>query len=229
MCRAPAQSFQPHRAGSCKNIKHTGIFHSHIGKHIEYTFTYPPERRPGHPFPHRRQQGCPFRASSNDSHFSFRFNDDVLISHQFSKNILLEANEPFENFPNYTENLDEKINYIAFSYLSIACTMKEKQAHNEISNIAFEKSGDIIYQVHSPRNNKKENSNFYLLISSLSFYIASQYSKSFISISFKAISRILFISSFVKALNSYKNDLERIADVKVKNGFSVLAPIIIAS
>ena len=115
-----------------------------------------------------------------------------LIAQANSKNILLEANEPLENFPDYTENLDEKINYIAFSYLSIACTMKEKQAHNEISNIAFEKSGDIIYQVHSPRNNKKENSNFYLLISSLSFYIASQYSKSFISIN-KAESNSKFV------------------------------------
>ena len=58
-----------------------------------------------------------------------------LIAQVSSKNILLEANEPFDNFPNYTENLDEKINYIAFSYLSIACTLKEKQANNEISNI----------------------------------------------------------------------------------------------
>ncbi len=123
-----------------------------------------------------------------------------LIAQASSKNILLEANEPFENFPNYTENLDEKINYIAFSYLSIACTLKEQQVHHEISNIAFEKSGDIIYQVHSPRNNKKENSNFYLLISSLSFYIASQYSKSFIAIK-KAESNSKFIdivSTFLK-------------------------------
>lgn len=123
-----------------------------------------------------------------------------LIAQASSKNILLEANEPLDNFPNYTENLDEKINYIAFSYLSIACTLKENQVNNEISNIAFEKSGDIIYQVHSPKNNKKENSNFYLLISSLSFYIASQYSKSFIAIK-KAESNSKFIdivSTFLK-------------------------------
>jgi len=79
-----------------------------------------------------------------------------LIAQASSKNILLEANEPFENFPDYTENLDEKINYIAFSYLSIACTLREQEFNSEISNVAFEKSGDIIYQVHSPRNNKKK-------------------------------------------------------------------------
>ncbi|WP_044418583.1 DEAD/DEAH box helicase [Halarcobacter anaerophilus] len=142
-----------------------------------------------------------------------------LIAQASSKNILLEANEPFENFPNYTENLDEKINYIAFSYLSIACTLKEKQVNNEISNIAFEKSGDIIYQVHSPKNNKKENSNFYLLISSLSFYIASQYSKSFIAIK-KAESNSKFIdmvSTFLK--KDIDNLVLKINDIVLNDEF----------
>jgi len=142
-----------------------------------------------------------------------------LIAQASSKNILLEANEPFENFPNYTENLDEKINYIAFSYLSIASSLKEQQVHNEISNIAFEKSGDIIYQVHSPKNNKKENSNFYLLISSLSFYIASQYSKSFITIK-KAESNSKFIdivSTFLK--KDIDNLVLKINDIVLNDEF----------
>ncbi|MDN5049656.1 DEAD/DEAH box helicase [Aliarcobacter butzleri] len=142
-----------------------------------------------------------------------------LIAQVSSKNILLEANEPFENFPNYTENLDDKINYIAFSYLSIACALKEQQVHNEIANIAFEKSGDIIYQVHSPKNNKKENSNFYLLISSLSFYIASQYSKSFITIK-KAESSSKFIdivSTFLK--KDIENLVLKINDIVLNNEF----------
>ncbi|WP_066402695.1 DEAD/DEAH box helicase [Aliarcobacter cryaerophilus] len=142
-----------------------------------------------------------------------------LIAQASSKNILLEANEPFENFPNYTENLDEKINYIAFSYLSIACSLKEQQVHNEIANIAFEKSGDIIYQVHSPRNNRKENSNFYLLVSSLSFYIASQYSKSFIAIK-KAESNSKFIdivSTFLK--KDIENLVLKINDIVLNDEF----------
>lgn len=142
-----------------------------------------------------------------------------LIAQASSKNILIEANEPFENFPNYTENLDEKVNYIAFSYLSIACTLKEKQVNNEISNSAFEKSGDIIYQVHSPKNNKKENSNFYLLISSLSFYIASQYSKSFITIK-KAESSSKFIdivSTFLK--KDIENLVLKINDIILNDEF----------
>jgi len=127
-----------------------------------------------------------------------------LIAQVNSKNILFEANEPFENFPNYTENLDERINYIAFSYLSIACTLKENQSHNKIALSAFEKAGDIIYYVHAPQNNKKENSNYYLLISSLSFYISSQYSKSFI-----AIKKSEANSKFVELVSLFlKKDLD---------------------
>ena len=127
-----------------------------------------------------------------------------LIAQANSKNILLEANEPFENFPKYTENLDDKINYIAFSYLSIACILKENENHNEIAVNAFEKAGDIIYYIHAPQNNKKLNSDYYLLISSLSFYIASQYSKSFI-----AIKKSEANSKFVELISLFlKKDLD---------------------
>lgn len=105
-----------------------------------------------------------------------------LIAQANAKNILLEVNNQPIKFPNFTEDLDEKINSIAFSYLSIACTLKENQVDNEIALKAFEKAGDMIYYIHLPQNNRKLNSNYYLLISSLSLYISSQYSKSFIVI-----------------------------------------------
>lgn len=105
-----------------------------------------------------------------------------LIAQANAKNILLEVNNLPIKFPNFTEDLDEKINSIAFSYLSIACTLKENQVDNEIALKAFEKAGDMIHYIHLPQNNRKLNSNYYLLISSLSLYISSQYSKSFIVI-----------------------------------------------
>ena len=135
-----------------------------------------------------------------------------LIAQANSKNILLEANESFENFPNYIENLDERINHIAFSYLSIACTLKENHSHNNITLNAFEKAGDIIYYIHAPQNNKKVNSNYYLLISSLSFYIASQYSKSFI-----AIKKSEANSKFVELVSLFlKKDLDTLV-VKIND------------
>jgi len=105
-----------------------------------------------------------------------------LIAQANAKNILLESNESFENFPNFTEGLDEKINHIAFSYLSIACNLKENGIYDEVTLKSFEKVGDIIHSIHAPQNNRKANSSYYLLISSLSLYISTQYSKSFIVI-----------------------------------------------
>lgn len=142
-----------------------------------------------------------------------------LIEQAYSRNILFESNEPLENFPKYTKNLDEKINYIAFSYLSIACILKEKKSHFKESSDAFEKSGNILYLIHAPKRNKKHNSNFYLLISSLSFYIASQYSKSFIAIN-KAESSSKFInliSTFLK--KDMDNLILKINEIILNNEF----------
>ena len=105
-----------------------------------------------------------------------------LIAQSNAKNILLEVKEPEENFPNFTEGLDERITGIAFTYLSIGCALREKGGNNDVASAAFEKAGDIIHYINSPDSVDHENSNFLLVISSLSFYLAAQYSKSFIVI-----------------------------------------------
>lgn len=105
-----------------------------------------------------------------------------LIAQANAKNILLVANEPFENFPEFTEKLDEKVNYIAFSYLSVGCTLLEKDGDSSLAIHVLEKAATILNYVHSPINNRQPISNYYLLISALSFYCSSQYSKSFIII-----------------------------------------------
>ena len=121
-----------------------------------------------------------------------------LIAQANAKNILLESNEAFGNFPNFTEDLDEKINYIAFSYLSIACNLKENGIYDEITLKSFEKAGDIIHSIHAPKNNRKANSSYYLLISSLSLYISTQYSKSFIVIKKAESNTISFYTTQIK-------------------------------
>lgn len=105
-----------------------------------------------------------------------------LIAQSNAKNILLEVKEPEQNFPNFTEGLDERITGIAFTYLSIGCALREKGGNSDTASTAFEKAGDIIHYIHSPKSVSHDNSNFLLVISSLSFYLASQYSKSFIVI-----------------------------------------------
>ena len=105
-----------------------------------------------------------------------------LIAQSNAKNILLEVKEPEENFPNFTEGLNERITSIAFTYLSIGCALRDKGGNSEVASAAFEKAGDVLHYIHSPKGVNHDNSNFLLVISSLSFYLASQYSKSFIVI-----------------------------------------------
>ncbi|MCO6545986.1 MAG: DEAD/DEAH box helicase [Gilliamella sp.] len=105
-----------------------------------------------------------------------------LIAQSNAKNILLTVKEDKANFPNFTEKLTERVNSIAFAYLSIACAITEKNTDNEVALQAFEKAGDIIYYTHAPLSEANNQSSFYLVVSSLSFYLASQYSKSFIAI-----------------------------------------------
>jgi len=42
-----------------------------------------------------------------------------------SRHILLNTNEPSDNFPNYSIGLNNKLNNIAFSYLSVGCALIE--------------------------------------------------------------------------------------------------------
>lgn len=50
-----------------------------------------------------------------------------LIAQSVAKNILLTVQEDKDNFPTFTEKLTERVNNIAFAYLSIACAMAEKK------------------------------------------------------------------------------------------------------
>ncbi|USD36805.1 DEAD/DEAH box helicase [Ferrimonas sp. SCSIO 43195] len=130
-------------------------------------------------------------------------NDDFaqnLIAQSNAKNILLAVKEDETNFPNFTDGLTERINSIGFAYLSIGCAIAEKSKVDDIALKAFEKAGDIIHYIHSPNNELNKKSSFYLVVSSLSFYLASQYSKSFIAIkNVKSESPLItLISSFLR-------------------------------
>lgn len=127
-----------------------------------------------------------------------------LIAQSNAKNILLAVKEDEANFPNFTEGLTERVNGIAFAYLSIGCAIAEKSEVNDIAVQAFEKAGDIIHYIHSHNTEINEQSSFYLVVSSLSFYLASQYSKSFI-----AIKNVKAESPLIKLFSNFlKKDLQ---------------------
>ncbi|MBB6054913.1 DEAD/DEAH box helicase [Tolumonas osonensis] len=123
-----------------------------------------------------------------------------LIAQSNAKSILLAVKEDRNNFPNFTEGLIDRINSIAFAYLSIGCAIAEKNEINDIALQSFEKAGDAIYYIHAPNIDFNEQSSFYLVVSSLSFYLATQYSKSFIAIKNikEDLPLIKLVSNFLK-------------------------------
>ncbi|UPW20123.1 DEAD/DEAH box helicase [Agarivorans sp. TSD2052] len=142
-----------------------------------------------------------------------------LIAQSNAKNILLEVKEPEENHPSFTEGLDERITSIAFTYLSIGCALRENGENSDIASAAFEKAGDIIHYINSPDSINHENSNFLLVISSLSFYLATQYSKSFIVIKKVEVTSplISLVSFFLK--KDFKNLLNEINKVQLNDEY----------
>ena len=136
-----------------------------------------------------------------------------LIAQSWAKNILIEAEEPKENFPHFNEELESQINIIALSYLNIACSLATSKEHGNVSVDAFEKAGNILSFVHFPYGGRVEKSNYYLLLSSLAFYLSSQYSKSYIVVKRAEESSkfIRLISLFLK--KDFKNLLLEINSV----------------
>jgi hypothetical protein len=111
-----------------------------------------------------------------------RINEDSLvqnlIAQAHARYILLNTSESRENFPPYTIE-DGSLNILALYYLEIGCSFAESQ---DLDNARepMEKGASILEHVHGPESNKNRLSNYYSLVSALSFYVSFQYSKSFI-------------------------------------------------
>lgn len=103
-----------------------------------------------------------------------------LIAQANSRYILFNTSENPENFPNYTIE-DDNLNTLAFYYLEIGCSFAENE-NLEKARESMEKGASILEYIHGSEVNKKKLSSYYSLISSLSYYVSFQYSKSFILI-----------------------------------------------
>lgn len=101
------------------------------------------------------------------------------IAQANSRYILYNSNEPTENFPQYTVALDEKCLHIAFSYLNFGwCFFYEEQ--KDKATYCIEKAAEILEHLYAYNECEKIYKEFFNLTCALAYYVASQYSKSFI-------------------------------------------------
>lgn len=94
--------------------------------------------------------------------------------------ILFNTNESKDTFPNYSVK-DDNMSLLAFQYLNLGCRLVEQEKILESSE-ALEKGSQILEYIYGSENNDISFRKYYVLISSLGYYSAFQYSKSFILI-----------------------------------------------
>ncbi|NFS11180.1 DEAD/DEAH box helicase [Clostridium botulinum] len=101
------------------------------------------------------------------------------IAQAKSRYILYNANEPEENFPRYTEGLDKKCTHLAFGYIEFGLTFLLND-EKEKSDLCMERAGGVLEHLFAYKKCNKKYKEYFCLVCALTYYSASQYSKSFI-------------------------------------------------
>jgi hypothetical protein len=109
------------------------------------------------------------------------------IAQAKAKQVLQEVQEFPENFPKFTEGLDERLTHVAFRMLSAGCSLLEHgdDLEHGNDNEGFSQlyaAGDLlesIYQEHALIDN---SSSFNCLIGAMAFYACGHYSRAFVLI-----------------------------------------------
>jgi len=100
-----------------------------------------------------------------------------------ARRVLQEVGELSLNFPNYDPHLSEKNSYIAYLLIFNACDIVENSFENQISSAEiFERAGKLLADNYQFAQEAEDISDINLLISSMSFYCAKQFSQAYISV-----------------------------------------------
>ncbi|WP_166669612.1 DEAD/DEAH box helicase [Paenisporosarcina antarctica] len=114
-----------------------------------------------------------------------KFHEDAyfqnLIAQSYSRSTLRDINEPLENYPKYDDKLDIKLLMLVQLYLNTAFKISginEDEELSKIRNDAFKISADLLKNLYYYGAIAAEKE-YYLLISSMTYYVTGDFSKSF--------------------------------------------------
>lgn len=117
-----------------------------------------------------------------ESVYSQMENDNTtqkFIAQANARYILFGVNEDRKKFPFFSQNLNEGLDFIAYTYLSIGCCFAEVEMIYK-ANEALSKAATIIEYNHFPNNNRNNISFYHILVGGLAYYASCQYSKAFV-------------------------------------------------
>jgi tetratricopeptide (TPR) repeat protein len=101
------------------------------------------------------------------------------IAQANARYILFGVDESIDKFPRFRPNLNEGLDSIAYSYLSVGCYFSEYEEFEKAIE-ALNKAATVLEYNHLPEQNRTHISPFHILTGALAYYASCQYSKAFI-------------------------------------------------
>lgn len=122
-----------------------------------------------------------------------------LVAQADARHILLEVGELPENFPRFTEALDDRVTALAYAFMAAGCSLAEQGERPEGAT-ALERAARLLRSVYSSSAPNSKEAGFHILLASMAAYAAGQYSWAFVmlkSVQHKTIVAQL-ISSYLR-------------------------------
>ena len=109
-----------------------------------------------------------------------------LFAQSNASHVLYEVGEDKANFPQFDAALVDKVTISAYSILAAGVSLFEEttsvNATSADAIFALEEAAILLHNVHSPHALESESSKFHMLVASMAFYAAGQYSRSFVTL-----------------------------------------------
>jgi hypothetical protein len=102
-----------------------------------------------------------------------------LIAQSKAKQVLREVRELPANFPQFYDDLDDRVTFVAYALLAAGCSMIElgelAEGYQEMHSAA-----DLLESAHRTEVNSDALSCFHCLVGAMAFYACGQYSRAFV-------------------------------------------------
>ena len=103
-----------------------------------------------------------------------------LFAQAHAKRVLLDTDEPSENFPAFDQQLDDRVTWSAYAIISAACVIAEAGERAEAASALLE-GAELLEHLHRKQGRHGSPSAFHMLLAAMAFYSAGHYSRAFVA------------------------------------------------
>ena len=103
------------------------------------------------------------------------------IAQAKAKQLLKEVHELPDNFPDFTQRLDERVTFVAYRKLAVGCSLAEQELQAE-GHTHLHSAGDLLESTYRSSVHTDRSSEFHCLIGAMAFYACGHYSRAFVLI-----------------------------------------------